>query len=168
MLSLSIRGDAETTRRHRHAPAGIAVNTTAGTIQISLRYGGFRSRADRNAMSGMRRLTKFRSEKKGTVMTQAVNDPPSGEAPLDDVEKALLRRALGFRQEEIHTEDLCDKKTGEVLESVRRRTVVKEIAPDVRALLFWLKNRRPARWRERPPDPDETASLEFDEDDERL
>ena len=101
-------------------------------------------------------------------MTQAANDPPDGETPLDDVEKALLRRALGFRQEEVHTEDLCDKQTGEVLGSVRRRTVVKEVAPDVRALLFWLKNRRPARWRERPSEPDETASLEFDEDDERL
>ena len=39
--------------------------------------------------------------------------PGKGEAPQDDVEKALLRRALGFRQEEIHTEDLCDKKTGD-------------------------------------------------------
>ena len=47
----------------------------------------------------------------------------SDEAPRDEVEQALLRRALGFRQEEVHTEDLCDKKTGEVLESFRRRTV---------------------------------------------
>ena len=101
-------------------------------------------------------------------MTKTANDPPPDEKPLDEVEKALLRRALGFRQEEIHTEDLCDKKTGEVLDSVRRRTVIKEIAPDVRALLFWLKNRRPARWRERPADPDESASPEFDEEDERL
>lgn len=92
----------------------------------------------------------------------------SDEAPRDEVEQALLRRALGFRQEEVHTEDLCDKKTGEVLESVRRRTVVKDIAPDVRALLFWLKNRRPARWRERPDTDGGSASIEFDEDDERL
>ena len=95
---------------------------------------------------------------------------PSGgdEAPRDEVERALLRRALGFRQEEIHTEDLCDKKTGEVLESFRRRTVVKDVAPDVRALLFWLKNRRPARWRERPDADGGSANIEFDEDDERL
>ena len=90
------------------------------------------------------------------------------EAPRDEVEAALLRRALGFRQEEVHTEDLCDKKTGEVLESVRRRTVIKDIAPDVRALLFWLKNRRPARWRDRPDGDGGSASIEFDEDDERL
>ena len=92
----------------------------------------------------------------------------SDEAPRDEVEQALLRRALGFRQEEVHTEDLCDKKTGEVLESFRRRTVVKDVAPDVRALLFWLKNRRPARWRDRPDTDDGSASIEFDEDDERL
>ena len=92
----------------------------------------------------------------------------NGEAPQDDVEKALLRRALGFRQEEIHTEDLCDKKTGEVLEAVKRRTVIKDIAPDVRALLFWLKNRRPGRWKERLPTEDDTADLQFDDADEQL
>ena len=92
----------------------------------------------------------------------------NGEAPQEDVEKALLRRALGFRQEEIHTEDLCDKKTGEVLEAVKRRTVIKDIAPDVRALLFWLKNRRPARWKDRLAPEDDTAGIGFDEDDELL
>jgi hypothetical protein len=92
----------------------------------------------------------------------------SDEAPRDEVEKALLRRALGFRQEEVHTEDVCDKKTGEILESVKRRTVTKEIAPDVRALLFWLKNRRPARWKDRLAPEDDTAGIGFDEDDELL
>ena len=28
------------------------------------------------------------------------------------------------------------------------RTVIKDIAPDVRALLFWLKNRRPENWKD--------------------
>ena len=65
-----------------------------------------------------------------------------------DVEAALLRRALGFEQKEIHSEDICDRKSGEVLENIRRRMVVKEIPPDVRALLFWLKNRCPGRWSE--------------------
>lgn len=96
------------------------------------------------------------------------SDPVPCEDPQDEVEKALLRRALGFRQEEIHTEDVCDKKTGEVLEAVKRRTVVKEIAPDVRALLFWLKNRRPGRWKDHLPPPDDTAEIPFDEEDERL
>ncbi|MGE4564095.1 MAG: hypothetical protein AB7F32_04430 [Victivallaceae bacterium] len=69
--------------------------------------------------------------------------------PEDPVEEALLRRALGFQQQEIHSEDLIDKKTGEVLESAKRRVVTKEIPPDVRALLFWLKNRKPERWKDR-------------------
>jgi len=69
--------------------------------------------------------------------------------PEDLVEQALLRRALGFQQQEIHSEDLVDRKTGEVLESAKRRIVTKEIPPDVRALLFWLKNRKPERWKDR-------------------
>ena len=40
--------------------------------------------------------------------------------------------------------------------------------PDVRAAVFWLKNRRPARWRDRPDGDDGDDGIEFDEDDERL
>ena len=69
------------------------------------------------------------------------------ERPIDAVEKALLKRALGFTQKEIQTEELFDKESGELLSTGRRRVVSKEVLPDVRALLFWLKNRRPARWR---------------------
>ena len=69
--------------------------------------------------------------------------------PQDPVEEALLRRALGFQQQEVHSEDLIDRKTGEILESSKRRVVTKEIPPDVRALLFWLKNRKPERWKDR-------------------
>ena len=78
----------------------------------------------------------------------------------DDVEKALLQRALGCRQQEIHAEDLIDKKSGEVLEVTRRRTVTKEVPPDVRALLFWLKNRAPERWRDRV----ESAAVQYEFD----
>ncbi|MDD3155667.1 MAG: hypothetical protein PHS41_12450 [Victivallaceae bacterium] len=72
----------------------------------------------------------------------------SGRSVLSEAEKALLRRALGFRQEEVYSEDICDRKSGEVLQSVKRKVVTKEVPPDVRALLFWLKNRSPGRWRE--------------------
>ncbi len=90
------------------------------------------------------------------------------EKPADAVERALLRRALGFKQEEIQTEELFDKNTGEILETARRRRVVKEIVPDVRALLFWLKNRRPHRWCDRREEPAETPGFEFDSSDEAL
>ena len=70
-------------------------------------------------------------------------------------EAALLKRALGFRQEEASSEELVDKKSGELLEVLKRRVITKEVPPDVRALLFWLKNRCPERWCERPDDSED-------------
>ena len=49
------------------------------------------------------------------------------ERPIDAVEKALLKRALGFTQKEIQTEELFDKESGELLSTGRRRVVSKEV-----------------------------------------
>ena len=54
---------------------------------------------------------------------------------------------------------MIDKNSGEVLETARRRSVTKEVVPDVRALLFWLKNRRPDKWRDKPEIPGDTDAL---------
>lgn len=54
------------------------------------------------------------------------------------VENALLKRALGYRYEEV------TREYGEVT-----RVVTKEVQPDTTAQIFWLKNRRPAAWRDR-------------------
>ena len=69
-------------------------------------------------------------------------------APSDEVraEVALVKRALGFQISEATSEEVVDKKSGEILEVLKRRTVTKEVPPDVRALLFYLKNRWPERW----------------------
>ena len=72
----------------------------------------------------------------------------------DRVEAALLKRALGFRQEEASSEELVDKKSGEILEVLKRKVITKEVPPDVRAVLFWLKNRCPERWNERAEEPE--------------
>jgi hypothetical protein len=87
-------------------------------------------------------------------------------SPAQKVEDALLRRALGFQQKEIYSEDMVDKKTGEQLETIKRRIVSKEIAPDVRALLFWLKNRCPQRWSEKYTENE--FDLHLDEDEKGL
>ena len=100
-------------------------------------------------------------------MTQKKYAAPE-EKPLDAIEKALLKRALGFKQEEVHTEEMIDRESGKVLETAKRRKVTKEIVPDVRALLFWLKNRRPERWRERIEPQASAPEYEFDPDEERL
>jgi hypothetical protein len=88
-------------------------------------------------------------------------------SPARKVEDALLRRALGFQQQEIYSEDMIDKKTGEQLEILKRRVVSKEIAPDVRALLFWLKNRCPQRWSEKQ-NQDNEYELELEDDEKDL
>lgn len=58
-----------------------------------------------------------------------------------EVENALLKRALGYTVKE---EKLT--KDGEVVELER------EVPGDVTAQIFWLKNRKPDAWRDRPED----------------
>ena len=93
-------------------------------------------------------------------------DKSESPTPEKQAEDALLKRALGFKQKEVYSEDMVDKKTGEQLEMLKRRVVSKEIAPDVRALLFWLKNRCPQRWSEKQTQND--FDLELDEDEKSL
>jgi len=67
------------------------------------------------------------------------------------VEGALLRRALGGN----HTETTRVNCSGRLMVS---KEVTREILPDVAAAIFWLRNRRPGKWRdprgtEPPADP---------------
>lgn len=57
------------------------------------------------------------------------------------VENALLKRALGYE----YTETMIEQ--GE--DGEKRRETIKQVAPDVTAQIYWLKNRRPDRWRDR-------------------
>ena len=57
-----------------------------------------------------------------------------------EVENALLKRALGYKYDEI-TKELVD---GNMVETKR---VTKEVQPDTTAQIFWLKNRKPKEWR---------------------
>lgn len=59
-----------------------------------------------------------------------------------EVENALLKRALGYQYIETKTE------TDEV-GRVKTIETVKEVAPDVTAIIFWLKNRKPNVWRDK-------------------
>ena len=54
------------------------------------------------------------------------------------VENALLKRALGYTYDETTYED-----------GVETKRVTKEVAPDTTAQIFWLKNRKPAEWRDK-------------------
>ncbi|WP_320976966.1 transposase [Enterocloster asparagiformis] len=57
------------------------------------------------------------------------------------VENALLKRALGYSYKEIKEEKTVDGK--------RVTVTTKEVVPDTTAQIFWLKNRRPERWRDK-------------------
>lgn len=64
------------------------------------------------------------------------------------VENALLKRALGYRYTETTRELTTNLKTGK--EEMRvTKTVQKEVVPDTTAQIFWLKNRKPDKWRDK-------------------
>lgn len=70
-----------------------------------------------------------------------------GKAPVDvQVENALLKRALGYEYEETITE-IEEVEEGRQKKHIRR--IKKHMPPDVGAIVFWLKNRKPGRWRDK-------------------
>lgn len=54
------------------------------------------------------------------------------------VENALLKRALGYHYDEITMEN-----------GIETKRVTKEVISDTTAQIFWLKNRRPDKWRDK-------------------
>lgn len=60
------------------------------------------------------------------------------------VVESLYKRALGYQYEELHTEI---KRNGKKEEKIVKK-VIKEIAPDVTACIFYLKNRQKDEWRD--------------------
>ncbi len=63
------------------------------------------------------------------------------------VENALLKRALGYRYDEVTIED-----------GIETKRVTKEVQPDTTAQIFWLKNRRPDKWRDKQKEETDTTS----------
>lgn len=103
---------------------------------------------------GIRRTTLTDWQKRFPVISATLK---AGKAPVDiEVENALLKRALGFTYEETTTdvEQIPTSKKDEdgnpiFMEIRKTKTVTKTALPDVTAQIFWLKNRRPDRWREK-------------------
>jgi hypothetical protein len=68
----------------------------------------------------------------------------------DVIEASLAKRASGYQYTEV-TKAISketDRKTGKA-KMVTIKEVTKEIAPDPTSMIFWLKNRRPDRWRDK-------------------
>ena len=77
-----------------------------------------------------------------------------------EVENALYKRAMGFRYTEKTTETRYDQNGDPY---TYERIVEKEALPDPTSMIFWLKNRKPAQWRDKPAevidDGDETGVI---------
>ena len=73
-----------------------------------------------------------------------------------EVENALLKRAKGYEylEEKVEIEEL----PGGVIKSRKVVQTIKQVAPDVGAAAFWLKNRRGDIWRDRPASVDDNAT----------
>ena len=55
-----------------------------------------------------------------------------------EVENALLKRALGYKYDEVTYEN-----------GVETKRATKEVQPDTTAQIFWLKNRKPKNWKDK-------------------
>jgi hypothetical protein len=71
------------------------------------------------------------------------------------VERALYKRAIGYKYDEVTHERLkiggsdLEDAGGTQTPAVKVRVVTKEVAPDVTAQSFWLRNRKPKSWRDK-------------------
>ena len=62
------------------------------------------------------------------------------------VENALLKRALGYEYEEV-------SEKYELGTLTEKKVTKKQVVPDTTAQIFWLKNRRPDKWKDKQDVP---------------
>jgi len=63
------------------------------------------------------------------------------EFDTDMVEDSLLKRAMGY--------DIIENKEESSSQGLKTTSTEKHIAGDTTAMIFWLKNRQPKRWRDK-------------------
>lgn len=97
---------------------------------------------------GVNKATLYRWKKEYCDICDALK---KGKEIVDyEVENALLKKALGYKVKE---QKLIN---GELFE------IEREIPPDTTAQIFWLKNRRPDKWR------DKVENVNINEDDKTI
>ena len=105
---------------------------------------------------GINKATLYRWKEKYCDICDALK---RGKEVVDrQVENALLKRALGYEYTETTREyipELDEMKT--------TKKVIKQVAPDTTAQIFWLKNRKPDKWRDKQEYEDRTAIEKLDE-----
>ena len=95
---------------------------------------------------GISRETLYQWKNKYSDISDALK---RGKEVVDiQVENALLKRAFGYEYTEV-TQEVCENaETGEMELHVTKK-VTKEVVPDTTAQIFWLKNRRTDKWRDK-------------------
>ena len=92
------------------------------------------------AKIGITTTTLYDWKNKYPVISEALK---RGKEVVDvEVENALLKRAMGYEYTETRTETADDG-------TVKTIVMQKTMPPDTTAQIFWLKNRRPAVWRDK-------------------
>jgi hypothetical protein len=81
----------------------------------------------------------------------------AGKEPADDrVKRSLYRKAIGYSFEAVK---IFQPKAGDTKPLIV--SYIEHVPPDTTAAIFWLKNRRPAQWREKlAPETDGRFTLE--------
>lgn len=94
---------------------------------------------------GITTTTLYDWKKKYPQFTNAIK---RGKEVIDImVENALLKSAMGYNFDEVVKERIYNPETGES-EIVEVKRTTKDVAPNSTSLIFWLKNRQPAKWRD--------------------
>ncbi len=103
---------------------------------------------------GVSTFCKYKAEKPELVEALKVNKQIADQ----NVVNSLYMRAMGYEFEEI-TEEATMDKDGKSKKTTKVKTVKKQLAPDVTAQIFWLKNRT-KEWTDRRTDkgPDKTPT----------
>lgn len=94
---------------------------------------------------GINRTTLYAWKAKYTDFSNALK---RGKEVVDRiVENALLKSAMGYKYDEVVKERIYNPETGES-EMLEVKRTTKDVAPNVTALIFWLKNRQSEKWRD--------------------
>ena len=94
---------------------------------------------------GITTTTLYDWKKKYPQFAEAIK---SGKEVIDRiVENALLKSAMGYKYDEVVKERIYNPETGES-EMVEVKRTTKDVAPNVTALIFWLKNIQAEKWRD--------------------
>ena len=95
---------------------------------------------------GCSRCTIYAWRKRFPEFAEAMDSAKA--IPNEQVEASLFKNTQGYFVEEEYHERKFNDSTGE-FELVLARKTKKYIPPNITAIIFWLKNRMPERWRDR-------------------